>query len=133
MATTPELDPGGAVEMRPRLRCHFGIWIVVTISSCNSFDNPVIEAPACTTNQQCSDMLSEPALCVQDHAPHCAALMSDDCKPIPVVYKNVSNVDTSDTLPAIVGNHLQDNAIVIGSLFTVTGSQASANVPRAYA
>jgi branched-chain amino acid transport system substrate-binding protein len=120
--------------MRPSLRRYLGIWIFVAASGCNVFDNPVgAEASSCTTNQQCSDMLTAPALCVHDGAPHCAALMSDDCRPIPVVYKNVANVDTPDTLPAIVGDYLQDNAIVIGSLFTVTGSQASANVPRAYA
>lgn len=109
--------------------------IVAFVSACTVFDKP-IEAPlgpVCATNRDCTEQLGMPAICVPDTAPRCAALLSDDCYSIPVTYKSAANVDTTDMLPAITGDYMADNAIVIGALFTVTGNQASANVPRNYA
>src|ERR1041384_4374798 len=109
--------------------------IVALVSACPVFDKPieVPMSPACSTNRDCTQQLGEPAICVHDMAPRCAALLSEDCYSVPVTYKSAANVDTMDTLPAITGDHQADDAVVLGALFTVTGSQASTNVPRTYA
>jgi ABC-type branched-subunit amino acid transport system substrate-binding protein len=78
----------------------------------------------CTTNQECIDRLSMqgvaqggadagskvPAVCVkQGH--HCMPLLSEDC----------------DT---ITGDYTNDNAVIIGTLFSTKGAQAATNLPR---
>ena len=76
----------------------------------------------CTTNDECSARLTKarvdaggdggvvPAVCVKpDH--HCAPLLSEDC----------------DT---ITGDYHDDNAVILGSLFSTKGAQAATNIPR---
>ena len=90
-------------------------------------DGGVIEVPLgdCTSNQQCVDRLSGadagaagapsatkvPAVCVRKPIPHCEALLSEDCH-------------------TVTGDYLNDQAIVIGSLFSTTGPTAATNLPR---
>ncbi|HWA77428.1 MAG TPA: ABC transporter substrate-binding protein [Polyangiaceae bacterium] len=72
----------------------------------------------CVTNQECIDKATQaagtaeevPAICVKsDH--HCATLLSEDCKTITGDYKN-------------------NDAIVLGSLFSTVGAQAATNLQR---
>ncbi len=84
------------------------------------------EAPLgdCTTNQECSDRLSEDAMgeaggtgtavaaaCVKSPIPHCVKLLSEDCD-------------------SITGDYLNDRAIFLGSLFSTKGPTAATNLPR---
>src|SRR5947207_1315852 len=105
--------------------------IVAFVSACTVFDKPIegTMAPVCSTNRDRTQQLGEPAICVHDTEPRCAALLSEDCYSVPVTYKSAANVDTMDMLPAIAGDYQADDAVVIGALFTVTGNQASTNVP----
>lgn len=77
----------------------------------------------CKTNQECTTRLTMqsggangsdggvvPAVCVKD-GHHCVALYSDDC----------------DT---ITGNYLDDDAVILGSLFSTKGAQGMTNIPR---
>jgi ABC-type branched-subunit amino acid transport system substrate-binding protein len=74
--------------------------------------------PACVSNSQCTDDATQAAsssdpvasVCVQSSG-HCVALLSADC----------------DT---ITGDYTDDDAIVIGSLFTTKGAQAATNIQR---
>ena len=103
-----------------------------------------IDPPAgdCTTNQECVDRLSAAAtsagagggagkggsagmagsggaapggkvaaVCVKKPTAHCAALLSEDCT-------------------GITGDYLNDQAIVLGSLFSIKGTTAPTNIPR---
>jgi ABC-type branched-subunit amino acid transport system substrate-binding protein len=80
----------------------------------------------CTTNQECTDRAAvdamslagaaaqaaaKPSVCVKTPIPHCAPLLSDDCT-------------------TITGNYLDNSAIIIGSLFSTTGTTAPTNMPR---
>jgi branched-chain amino acid transport system substrate-binding protein len=79
----------------------------------------------CTTNQECTDRFSEEAAgeagaagaevvaaaCVKTPLPHCVKLLSEDCDSITGDYKN-------------------DQAILVGSLFSTKGTTAPTNLPR---
>jgi branched-chain amino acid transport system substrate-binding protein len=79
----------------------------------------------CTTNEECTDRLSlaasgdaggpgtgtVAAVCVKKPTAHCEALLSEDCH-------------------TITGDYLNDQAIVVGSLFSTTGTTAATNLPR---
>ena len=78
----------------------------------------------CTTNQECTDRLSEeamgeggasgavvPAACIKTPIPHCVKLLSEDCD-------------------AITGDYNNDQAIFLGSLFSTKGATAPTNLPR---
>jgi ABC-type branched-subunit amino acid transport system substrate-binding protein len=75
-------------------------------------------AGMCTSNRECSDRASAsddggamaPAVCVKPEG-RCVELLTPDCT-------------------RITGNYLDDNAIVLGSLFSTTGAQASTNLQR---
>ncbi|MEI9949921.1 MAG: hypothetical protein WDO74_13315 [Pseudomonadota bacterium] len=84
------------------------------------------EAPQgdCTTNQECTDRLSEEAMgeaggtgtvvaaaCVKAPIPHCVKLLSEDCD-------------------GITGDYSNDRAIFLGSLFSTKGPTAATNLPR---
>lgn len=74
--------------------------------------------PECTTNQECTDRATTAAatgqpvaaICVKPEG-RCAPLLSEDCQ-------------------TITGDHLNDNAIFIGSLFSTVGAQAATNIQR---
>jgi ABC-type branched-subunit amino acid transport system substrate-binding protein len=86
------------------------IAVLGAASACTVFDHPLTAQPDCTTNAQCTTLLGEPAMCVQP-AGACAALMSEDCT-------------------TITGDPSADGAILIASLLSTTGTQASTNQPR---
>jgi hypothetical protein len=78
----------------------------------------------CTTNQECTDRASTgaqgaagagdgivAAVCVKQGGAHCVPLLSQDC-----------------TL--ITGDYTNDQAIIIGSLFSTQGPTAATNLPR---
>jgi ABC-type branched-subunit amino acid transport system substrate-binding protein len=85
------------------------------------------EAPRgdCTTNQECTDRLSDEAMgeaggsgtevvaaaCVKTPIPHCVKLLSEDCD-------------------AITGDYTNNNAILVGSLFSTKGPTAATNLIR---
>jgi branched-chain amino acid transport system substrate-binding protein len=84
-----------------------------------------VPAGDCTTNQECVDRLSldaagdagasgnakVPAVCLKKPTPHCVQLLSEDCT-------------------GITGDYLSDQAIVLGSLFSIKGATAATNIPR---
>jgi len=89
---------------------------LITLAGCTVFDERLPPKPDCYTNLECSDQLGEPALCVEtgtvdEPAASCVKLLSEDCQ-------------------TITGDHLDDNAVVIASLLSTTGAQASTNIPR---
>ncbi len=75
----------------------------------------------CTTNQECTDRATEAAMGDDDDGPvaavcikpegRCETLLSEDCD-------------------AITGDYLNDDAIILGSLFSTKGPQAATNLPR---
>ncbi|HEY1534642.1 MAG TPA: ABC transporter substrate-binding protein [Polyangiaceae bacterium] len=80
----------------------------------------------CMTNQECTDRAAvdamglagaaaqanaKPSVCVKTPIPHCVQLLSDDCL-------------------TLTGNYLDNSAIIIGSLFSTTGTTAPTNMPR---
>jgi branched-chain amino acid transport system substrate-binding protein len=79
----------------------------------------------CTTNQECTDRLTEEAMgeaggagpavvaaaCIKSPIPHCVKLLSEDCD-------------------AITGDYTNDQAIFLGSLFSTKGTTAATNLPR---
>ncbi|HEY0469004.1 MAG TPA: hypothetical protein VGC79_32650 [Polyangiaceae bacterium] len=78
----------------------------------------------CTTNQECTDRLSEDAMgeggasgtvvaaaCIKTPIPHCVKLLSEDCD-------------------GITGDYINDQAIFLGSLFSTKGTTAPTNLPR---
>jgi ABC-type branched-subunit amino acid transport system substrate-binding protein len=75
------------------------------------FDHELDPKPDCQTNAECTARLGEPGFCVQQPLGHCVALGSDDCT-------------------TITGDYLDDRAILIASLLSTTGAQASTNLPR---
>lgn len=89
------------------------------LAGCTVFDKelePIVEAPECVTNMECTARASAggttvPAVCVQTPAPHCATLTSEDCT-------------------TVTGDYLDDDAVVIASLLSTTGAQAATNIPR---
>ena len=91
--------------------------LLLVLTSCTVFDQEIDATvqPDCTTNAQCTTRLaadgSIPAMCVQDPAPHCVQLTSDDCA-------------------VITGDPSDDRSILIASLLSTTGAQASTNLPR---
>lgn len=89
---------------------------LLAITGCTVFDERLPPKPDCYTNQECTDQLGEPALCVEtgtmaEPAASCVKLLSEDCQ-------------------TLTGDHLDDNAVVIASLFSTTGAQAATNIPR---
>ncbi|MFO7181305.1 MAG: ABC transporter substrate-binding protein [Pseudomonadota bacterium] len=72
----------------------------------------------CTTNQECVDRATAragrgeevPAVCVKPEG-RCVELLTEDCGIVTGDYKN-------------------DNSIVLGSLFSITGAQSATNIPR---
>jgi ABC-type branched-subunit amino acid transport system substrate-binding protein len=77
------------------------------------------DTPECTTNRECSErsglepdntMAPGPSVCVKP-AGRCVRLLSEDCS-------------------TVTGDYLNEKAIVIGSLFSTTGAQASTNIAR---
>jgi ABC-type branched-subunit amino acid transport system substrate-binding protein len=79
----------------------------------------------CTTNQECTDRLSEEAVgeaggtgnpvvaaaCIKTPIPHCVKLLSEDCD-------------------GITGDYTNNRAIFVGSLFSTKGPTAATNLPR---
>ena len=89
---------------------------LLAITGCTVFDERLPPKPDCYTNQECSTELGEPAVCVEtgtteEPAASCVRLLSEDCT-------------------TLTGDHLDDNAVVIASLFSTTGAQAATNIPR---
>lgn len=85
-------------------------------SACTVFDKELPPKVECTSNADCTTMLSSggtttPAVCVQDPAPHCVQLTSEDCT-------------------TITGDYMDDNAVLIASLLSITGAQGPTNIPR---
>ena len=87
-------------------------------SGCTVFDNEIDAGsmPGCTTNAACTAQMSAggttvPAVCVHDDAPHCVQITSPDCS-------------------IVTGDYTDDNAVLIASLLSTTGAQASTNIPR---
>lgn len=88
---------------------------------------PSVYVGECTTNQECTDRASEngegigaggeggtsgvvPAMCIMPEG-RCETLLSEDCD-------------------VVTGDYLDDDAIIIGSLFSTKGTQAATNIPR---
>jgi len=86
---------------------------------------PIVVVGECTTNQDCIDKYSAevpdvgaggaadagvPAVCIQPEQ-RCAKLLSEDCQ-------------------VITGDYANNNAIILGSLFSTMGAQAATNIPR---
>lgn len=76
-----------------------------------------VGAPECTTHQQCLDLAGRaadgtqlPARCIQPEG-KCVQLLSADCD-------------------AVTGDYTDDDAILIGSLFSTKGAQAATNLQR---
>lgn len=69
-----------------------------------------VVAPECTSNRECSDDAGEPAVCLKPEG-RCVALSNEQCR-------------------TVTGDHRNDNAVVIGSLFTTSGAQAAINLAR---
>jgi len=78
----------------------------------------------CTTNQECTDRLTQEAMgeagsagtviaaaCIKKPVPHCVKLLSEDCD-------------------GITGDYTDDQAIFVGSLFSTKGTTAATNLPR---
>jgi ABC-type branched-subunit amino acid transport system substrate-binding protein len=77
----------------------------------------------CTTNQECTERASAAlgaagagpetvaAVCVKQGGAHCVPLLSDDCQ-------------------TITGDYTNDQAIIVGSLFSTLGTTAPTNIPR---
>jgi len=77
----------------------------------------------CTTNQECTDRLSESAMgeagansvvaaaCIKSPIPHCVKLLSEDCD-------------------GITGDYTNEQAIFVGSLFSTKGPTAATNLQR---
>lgn len=74
--------------------------------------------PDCTSNAECTEKLSSesdggvtvPAVCMGEE-PHCVPLLSEDCT-------------------TVTGDYTEDDIVIIGSLFSVTGAQAATNLAR---
>jgi ABC-type branched-subunit amino acid transport system substrate-binding protein len=89
--------------------------ILPLLASCTVFDHELDPKPDCQTNAECTTRLSTgaptPAMCVQQPLGHCVALTSEDCT-------------------VVSGEYMDDRAILIASLLSTTGAQASTNLPR---
>ena len=85
---------------------YLALWLL--LPGCTTFSDKLAN---CTTNGECSDRLGAAAVCVQDSAPRCVALASDDCA-------------------VITGDYRDDKAVLIGSLLSTTGAQQATNLPR---
>ncbi|MEI9938385.1 MAG: hypothetical protein WDO69_14280 [Pseudomonadota bacterium] len=86
---------------------------------------PSLPPGDCTTNQECTDRLSEAAMgeagatsttvvaaaCVKKPIAHCVKLLSEDCD-------------------GITGDYTNDQAIFLGSLFSTKGATAPTNIAR---
>ena len=97
-----------------------------TVSEAGAGGESVVVVGECTTNQDCIDKLTaDPpdigaggaavegpvaAVCIKPEQ-RCAPLLSADCD-------------------GITGDYSNDNAIIIGSLFSTKGPQAATNIPR---
>jgi ABC-type branched-subunit amino acid transport system substrate-binding protein len=112
----------------------FTVFAVITQGACsavlgfNDFsvnvdaaDGGVLGTPMCTSNRACTEhsgapmdasngAVAVPSICLKKTG-QCVPLLSDDCN-------------------VITGDYLDDSAIVIGSLFSTTGAQASTNLAR---
>lgn len=73
-------------------------------------DAGIEELSECSTNLDCNLDGSPPATCLKPEE-RCVPLLSADCQ-------------------TITGDYLDDGAILIGSLFSLTGTQAVTNLPR---
>jgi branched-chain amino acid transport system substrate-binding protein len=100
----------------------------VTSSACNSLtkldaysvgpDTATDQEPVCVSNARCTDEATAAAatgaavaaVCVQSSG-KCVKLLTEDCD-------------------AITGDHLNDDSIVIASLFSTKGAQAATNIQR---
>lgn len=87
--------------------------ILLLFANCMVFDREIDTSPkpSCKTNAECSDRLSSPGICVQEPLGHCVQLVSEDCS-------------------TVTGDYLDDRAVLIASLLSTTGAQASTNLPR---
>jgi len=83
-----------------------------------------VDSGDCSTNQECTDRFSGqaqgeagagatvvPGACIKAPVPHCVKLLSEDCA-------------------SITGDYTNNQAIFVGSLFTLTGQTASTNLNR---
>jgi ABC-type branched-subunit amino acid transport system substrate-binding protein len=86
---------------------------IASLAACTTFEFPRPAAVACKLNSECNAKLGEPAWCVQPGtaAAACVPLMTDDCQ-------------------TITGDPTDDNAVLIASLLSITGAQASTNLAR---
>ena len=85
-------------------------------SACTAFDKELEPMAECTTNAECTDKMSSgdtptPAMCIKEPNAHCVPLLSDDCM-------------------TITGDYMDDKAVLIASLLSVTGAQGATNIPR---
>src|SRR5438128_10590450 len=85
----------------------------LALAACTVFDHRLTPKAACTANSACNDQLGEPAWCVHPGTADaaCVALLSDDCK-------------------TITGDPTDDNAVLISTLLSITGAQATTNLAR---
>lgn len=122
-------------RIRTQLACPFvGAITALTLLSCSqviglsemSVDDSAgkPDTKGCTTNKECTDAATQaaiasgtaganeaiPAVCLKTTST-CATLVSEDCK-------------------LITGDYLNDQAVVIGSLFQTEGTTATQNIPR---
>jgi ABC-type branched-subunit amino acid transport system substrate-binding protein len=87
--------------------------LIAALSACSTFDHKLTPLPACSANSECNTMLGEPAWCVEPGtgSAACVPLLSDDCQ-------------------TITGDPTDDSAVLIASLLSITGAQASTNLAR---
>jgi ABC-type branched-subunit amino acid transport system substrate-binding protein len=86
---------------------------IASLAACTTFDFPRPTGVACKLNSECTSTLGEPAWCVQPGTATaaCVPLMTDDCQ-------------------TITGDATDDSAVLIASLLSITGAQASTNLAR---
>jgi ABC-type branched-subunit amino acid transport system substrate-binding protein len=94
---------------------------------------PFVEPPECVQATDCSQD-DGPAMCINvpgTTQATCQKLLSEDCGLVPSVsFGTAPNITVLPELPALVGDHLAPNALLIASLFQIKGSQAQQNIPR---
>lgn len=102
-------------------------FVASATSACNSItglDDFTVKSgdgtdiPECTTNQDCTELATAAAngtevqaVCVKDTKAHCVPLLSEDCQ-------------------TVTGDPLDGDPIILGTLFTTTGAQATTNLQR---
>jgi len=87
--------------------------LIAALSACSTFDHKLPPLAACKLNSECNTMLGEPAWCVNPNtgSAACVPLITDDCQ-------------------TVTGDPTDDTAVLIATLLSVTGAQASTNIAR---